>query len=369
MRGRGRHRLHLVTTSLEPPVTVRRLGRQQNRKRFEKPLGRFALASDVSEPGAISLTDASLRVVADWGRQVAEDRVAEHVAYSYASLLKSLIGYLGVLGIHELYDVTPTLVLEWMHSPTAKGEDPANSTRLSRRTVARQFFATAQKLGLYDENPAASVVEHRRINRHVHAFTENEIQQLKRVAEYRLGEAKSPTMLALMLLGATSREVAYIRVGDVDLKRDRVWLHGGADKNRPRWVPIDDTWARETLVHRIDAIARSRPETSRDDLATVLLAYRPKTSDSNAGKRSASIATTMDKLLRLARVYVAGETRLESIREYVALRVYGETGRLESVAVRLGLSSLDTIAHIVGVDWAQEHSIAAPPPPVEGESW
>lgn len=369
MAGRGRHRIHAVTSSLEPPVTVRRVGREQNIKRFEKPTGRFALAPDISEPGALTLEVAFARVTGDWERQADAGLVSHNVAYSYTSLIRSFVGYASARGISDLYDVTPTLILEWMHSPTAKGEPPANSTRLGRRSVARQFFATAQKLGLYDMNPAASVVEHRRIDRHVHPFTTAQLAQLKRVAEYRFGEYKSPTMLALMLLGATTREVAYIRVGDVDLEAKRLWLHGGAEKNRPRWVPIDDNWAGSTLARRLAAIAIDKPDLSARDLSTVLLAYRPKKDGDNPAKRSAAVATTMDKLLRIARVYVAGQTRLESIREALALRVFEETGRLEDVAVRLGLSSLDTIAHIVGHNWAESHGITAPPPRIEGESW
>lgn len=369
MAGRGRHRIHAVTSSLEPPVTVRRVGREQNIKRFEKPIGRFALAPDVPEPGALTLEEAFTRVTSDWDRQADDGLVSHNVAYSYASLIRSFVGYASAHGVIELYDVTPTLVLEWMHSPTAKGEPPANSTRLNRRSTARQFFATAQKLGLHDMNPAASVMEYRRIDRHVHPFTAAQLDQLKRVAEYRFGEYKSPTMLALMLLGATAREVAYVRVGDVDLGQRRLWLHGGAEKNRPRWVPIDDDWAEATLVRRLAAIALEKPHLSARDISTVLLAYRPKKVGDNPAKRSAAIATTMDKLLRVARVYVAGQTRLESIRESLAVRVFSETGRLEDVAVRLGLSSLDTIAHIVGIDWVQIRGIAAPPPDVDGESW
>jgi integrase/recombinase XerC len=339
------------------------------KKKFEKPLGRFRLAADLDQPGELPLRDAFARVKADWERQAADGLVTDDVVYTYCSVMSLFVDYAEGRGLEHLYDVTPTIVLEWMHSATAKGEQPANSTRLQRRSMARTFFGTAQKLGLYDENPAQSVVEHRRTERHVHAFTDAEIAQLKRTATYRIGEVKAPTMLALMLLGATSREVAYIRVGDVDLKHRRVWLHGGADRNRPRWVPIEDDWAANVLRERIAAICKARPEADWDELAKVLLTYRPKKGDDNPAKRAASVATTLDRLLRTARVYVAGETRLESIREWLALRVFQQTGRLEDVAVRLGLSSLDTIAHVVGSEWVDEHTIKEPPPAVDGEDW
>ena len=42
---------------------------------------------------------------------------------------------------------------------------------------------------------------------------------------------------------------------------------------------------------------------------------------------------------------------MASINEYVAARVFAETGRVEAVAARLGLARLDVAAHLVGYDW------------------
>jgi site-specific recombinase XerD len=368
-RGRGRHRIHAVTSSMEPDLTVRRVGREQAIKHFEKPRGRFSLAADLTEAGNLPITDAVERVFADWQRQVSDGLVSQGVAGSYSSLMRSFASYLGRRGITELWDVTPTLVLEWLHTPTEKGTPAADSTRIGRRTVARTFFNTAQKLGLTDLNPAASVHEQQRSERHVHAFSKAEIDRLKRFAQYRIGESKTPTMLALLLLGATSREVAYIRAGDIDVANNRLCLHDGAARNRARWVPMDDAWARSTLLRYVETLQASKPGLDSGEAARHLLAYRPQTANPNGLKRAASVATTMDKFLRMADVYEPGQTRIESIREYLALRVFTETRRLEDVAVRLGLSSLDTIAHIVGSDWVNEYGIAADPPAVEGEGW
>ncbi len=51
-----------------------------------------------------------------------------------------------------------------------------------------------------------------------------------------------------------------------------------------------------------------------------------------------------------------------SVSLSVALDVYAETGRVEAVAARLGLSSLDTAASIVGADttWRGTYELAGP---------
>lgn len=54
-------------------------------------------------------------------------------------------------------------------------------------------------------------------------------------------------------------------------------------------------------------------------------------------------------------------TRAESIREWLAARVFAQTGSLEAVAVRLGMSSLDTAAHLVGYDWVKTLTADQPP--------
>ena len=52
--------------------------------------------------------------------------------------------------------------------------------------------------------------------------------------------------------------------------------------------------------------------------------------------------------------------RPSSIHEYVANRVYAETGSIEAVAVRCGLRSLDAAARLVTTNWRARHETPAP---------
>jgi hypothetical protein len=69
---------------------------------------------------------------------------------------------------------------------------------------------------------------------------------------------------------------------------------------------------------------------------------------------SAATSNTLDGIFKDAGVKQPGRVRIASLNEYVACRVYEETGSLIEVAVRLGMRSLDAVAHIVDPNWFDE---------------
>ncbi len=69
---------------------------------------------------------------------------------------------------------------------------------------------------------------------------------------------------------------------------------------------------------------------------------------------------TVGKIIERAGIKVNGVTRVASVTEYVARRVFLRTGRVEAVAARLGLSKLDDAAHLCGYDWRTETRLPGP---------
>jgi integrase/recombinase XerC len=342
-------------------VTRRRLGDANPNGRLERPQGRFRLAYGLDDPGAIAAPVALELVEADWKRQAAIGNVSEVVLDGYCRDARSLVRTAQARGLRNLGEIDQDLIWTWMRS--AKVDEPeasvSSNTRYRRRSAARAFFMTAQCLGLYDQNPAMSVEESGRSVRYVNAFTDAEIEQVKRVAAYRLGETRHPAALALVLSGATNGEVAYGVVDDVDLIHRRVWCHNGGKRSRDRWIPLDDDWCFQALANRVAALSRV---TDGDvALGQRPLTYTRITAGDAFAKRSAATSMLLLKLLKKARVWRPGETRAESLREWLAAKIFAETGRVEAVAARLGMSSLDAAAHLVGYDWTGEFDIDAPP--------
>lgn len=278
-----------------------------------------------------------------------------------------MAGYSHAMGLTLVNQISPSLVTEWVHTPGLDGQPVGSSRRKTRLAALRAFFRTLYRLGIWDQNPASGIPEAPSRTRHVAPLTVDQVEQLKRVAARRPDSSKVPAALALVLLGASAREAAFVRVGDVDIDEERVWLQGGSGWYRNRWVRIDDEWARDALRTRIAVLSAAAPD--QEQLRLTLLVYKPSGPGVPGDKRSASISGYLTDLMKTARVYQAGTTRVESIREAVAARVFAQTGSLEATAERLGVSSLDGVVHVLGYDWAQAHRLDAPPPGIEGEAW
>jgi site-specific recombinase XerC len=348
-------------------VSRLRLGEPETYKCFARPKGRFRLAADVAPGGAVPISDCVLAVLIDWSNQVAQESVSESTLRQYSREVEAIAGYSHARGLALVNQITPSFVTEWLHTPGVDGQPVGSSRRKIRLAALRGFFRTLYRLGIWDQNPASGIPEAPARSRHVAPLSVDQIEQLKRVAARRPESSKVPAALALVLLGASAREAAFVRVGDVDLEADRVWLQGGSGWYRDRWVPIDDEWVREALKTRIAVLSAEAPDDER--LRRTLVVYKPNGPGVPGDKRSASITGYLTDLMKTARVYQVGRTRVESIREAVAARVFAQTGSVEATAERLGGSSLDGMVHVLGYDWAQAHRVDAPPPGIEGEAW
>jgi site-specific recombinase XerD len=156
----------------------------------------------------------------------------------------------------------------------------------------------------------------------------------------------------MIMSGGTTRELANVTVDDVDLAGGRFWVHGGGYKCRDRWVPFTDEWCRQAIEQRV-AELRATYEGAAGD---VWLVYKPHPTQPTPTRQAEAASSMITRLLQKARLHQPGKTRAESIREWLALKVFEETGSIEQVAVRLGCASLDAAAHLVGYDWVAPSS-------------
>ncbi len=319
----------------------------------------FYLAPDIPMDGALPIDEAVTRAFADWQQQVVEDRVSDMTITSYQDVTRTLAAYAMSAGCALVCDISSDVVWSWVNSPatgTRAAEYPSENIRRLRRATVVALYRTWFRLGITERNLGASLPTLPNLPRVVSAFTADAIQALKDAADYEVedstyevGYARTPACLALALIGAQPGEVGAIRVSDIDQMDKAAFLHGGGTRFRERWVPIDDDWAWQVLIDRIAYLHRRYPGNRQ-----ALLAYLPNDPSSADDFKARSAATSMSltKLIRLAGVSAPdGRTRVAGINEYVAGRVFAETGRVEAVAARLGLARLDVAAHLVGYDW------------------
>jgi integrase/recombinase XerC len=323
------------------------------------------LAEGLSAPGEIGLGEATELVFADWDRQVAGGNVTQIGVGNYRRLLTPFQAWAAAHGIERLGDVTSDHVVLWINSLNHNRETPSDSLQNTRRTAIRALFVTARVLGLIEDSPAALVHTKPDSAREASPLSAAQVAQLKANSRPQMGEVKLPSMLALSLLGASGQEVAFVRGCDVDLDAGAVWLHHGSARSFPRWVPIDDDWAGQALRFKLTALQKTT-----DDWRRRLLCYEPRLPDPTPYNRQSAVSNALTDLMRDARVFQPGRYSANSIRQYTAVRVYNETGRIEAAAYRLGMRSLDRMADLLGLDWRipyQRDDLTVPD--VDGESW
>lgn len=354
---RGRYRLH----PLDIDMTARRAGAALNRSSFLIPLSAFDLAQGLSYPGNIAIADAFDMISGEWQAQLTAGLIAVDAVNLYNLLADQFVTFCGSKGCVELADVTTEHAYIWIHSAKLDGSPAAANTKFARRSAVKALYLTAYHLGLHDVNLAASVHLPSRAERYVAALTDGEIRQLMLVAPYRLGETRAPAILAMAMLGASTLEITNSRLCDFDFTEDQIWLHDGSTRSRNRWIPIDVSWARDSLLaHHRAMVEKFGPSPA----GVTPFAYHGKAT--SPAKRQASVTNSLSKLMKTARVYRQGENRVESIREWAAFRIFDQTGSIQEVALRLGMSSLDRVANLLDHDWFEvaAQGIAPPDPSV-----
>lgn len=289
---------------------------------------------------------------AEWSRQSVEGQISTGTVGTHSAHLNKLVKFATARGADLVCDLSTNLLLDWMNAANAyTGAPVPESTRHARKAVASSFFHTCFRLGVTDQNPAQALPARPSLRRYVHPFAPEQVDLLKTQAAARYNATKGPAALALVLLGCSSGEVGSIRARDIHLSEMLVDAHGGGNRYAQRWLPIDDPWAFDQLAARLRRLAEKYPVDWQDRY----VAYTPTGGKPDDPRRRASATSmTVGKIIERAGLKVNGVTRVASITEYVARRVFLETGRVEQVAARLGLSKLDDAAHICGYDWQTE---------------
>jgi integrase len=324
----------------------------------ERPDSPFVLRAGMPMPGAMPVAEAADLVKAEWLRQAEAGQIADATVTTHTAHLNRLVRFAQAQGAPMVCDLSTNLLLLWTNAANAyTGEPVPETTRCARRAVASSFFHTCFRLGISDVNPAQALPARKSRDRYVHPFTPEQIDQLKDQAAAAHKETKGPAVLALVLIGCSSGEVGAIRAKDIYLSEMLVNAHGGGDRFAQRWLPIDDPWAFGQLAARLRALADKYPDGWQDRF----IAYDPQPGkDDDARRRAAATSMTVGKIIERAGLKVNGVTRVASITEFVARRVFLQTGRVEAVAARLGLSKLDDAAHLCGYEWRTEMRQAGP---------
>lgn len=243
-------------------------------------------------------------------------------------------------------DTTSADVARWVEAPLGgrrrNGQQAAATTRRLRRSSARLYFRVLRNLGMFASDPTIDIPAHPGVAGTTLPLTDTELLQLRYACTTLDEAARLPSCLAIAEATGTTGEMARSVMGDIDLRRSRIWLRGDS-RRRERWVPLS-SWGVRKLSARIDYLR------SRGANASTLVVYSGSYDSSSSESPGASTAEAMGELLK--RAGLAGEPGIKpaSIGLSFALRVWNERKDIRYVASALGYQSLDKAATAIGVD-------------------
>ncbi len=288
---------------------------------------------DGTRAGAgVAPTDAVSAVAA---ALVADAGLAEQSFDKIVDLLERFAAFATTgRGVTELGEVSSDLVAEFVAARTASGEEPSVSAMHLRRAAVRLLFRVARQLGLADCDPTLDMALPPRHPADFRPLTNEDVQQCRAAALHQLSATRLPAAWALAEATVRTSELAHITVEDADLERGRVWVHGGGN-TFSRWGYLSE-WGRAQVARRLRALGVE---------AGARLVYEGKGS---AKSRQASSCIAISVTLARAGLGDDLAVRPASVAAYAGRTILQDTGRIDIVAARLGMTSLDRAARFVG---------------------
>ncbi|WP_405728347.1 hypothetical protein OG607_26395 [Streptomyces sp. NBC_01537] len=256
--------------------------------------------------------------------------------------------FLGFAAAHDviyLDQVTSGLIRRF---ETAPGRDrhgrrsvtPAPGSERQRRGALRTLFADCRSMGLTTAHPLLDAPAiPRSPRRPAQQITDAEVAKLRFHAGYGAPRSRYAALLALLLAGQASAEIACATTADLDTPGARIST-AGSTHTLARSCPLDD-WSLQALAQRAARLADIGPGP-----------HPLVTTASSAYRAQASVGAGFSVIARRAGLSTAKrQVRLRDVTAYRGQQVFAQTGRLSEVARVLGLTSLDAAAATIGYDW------------------
>lgn len=239
-------------------------------------------------------------------------------------------------GVTSVCDVTTAHVQQFVQA-SGSGSRPAVATMHSRRSMIRMFFRICRRLDLVDGDPTLDIALPPRSSSRARPLADDEVELCRASSLHNLVEARLGAAWALAEATARTSEIPRVRIADVDLVNGRVWIHGSI-RTEARWGDLT-TWGAVQVRRHLETLGNAPP-----DLALV---YRG--SGSAAARQSASCVAIREVLIR-AGLGREPDLRPVSVAAWAGAKVMRETGRIEEVARRLGVRSLDRAGALIAWD-------------------
>lgn len=226
---------------------------------------------------------------------------------------------------------------------------PTAATCRLRVTVIRRAVQTWRESGLLTTDLDLAYTGVRRSPADPHPVTPAEVATIRRSSFHRPDRGVASACVASLLAGASQTEAAHIVEADYDSALGTLRLVGRASR-QPRTVTIGPEGAK-ALDRRVELLrATSRRSGESAKARGQVLTLRRPLGDYAPDAVAPAIGNTISRSLRSAGVDRAHITA-SSLRDYAANRMFSLTGRVEDVALLLGMASLDRARRLIDLEW------------------
>lgn len=238
------------------------------------------------------------------------------------------------VGVTTVSGVAPSGVIpRFLAAQLPGGASPSGRTVALRKSALQFLFRLLRDIGLLDHDPLMDVTLPPRGTTNVRPLTTAEVERCRAAAPATLLATREPAAWALLETGASTGEIGNVRHCHLDLDQGVVRVVG--DPGVPRLVPLSP-WGVTHLRRMVGA--------SED---WVLVGARASVHDARR-TRATELARNV---MRRAGVTGPG-VGARSLTAWAGQQVLEETGDIRAVARRLGFSSLDVTADLIGDRWA-----------------
>ena len=239
-------------------------------------------------------------------------------------------------GVMDLRAVNPSLVGEFIGAANTRGAAPSASTQHLRRCAVRMLFRVARQLGLVETDPTMDLALPARRPPEARPLTDAEVDRCRAASMYWFDGTRLPAAWALTEAGVRTGELANVTVGALDLERGGVWAPG-CRSAIPRHATLTG-WGVTQLRRRVSRLPGDPT--------------RPVVYQGNGSDKSKQAASCIAISVTLTRAGLGDDpaVRPVSVTAWAGRQILAETGRIEDVAARLGMASLDRAARLVGLD-------------------
>jgi integrase/recombinase XerC len=237
----------------------------------------------------------------------------------------------------SLGQLTADGVRRFVEADSASG--PASlSTMHLRRSVLRLLFRVGRTLGLVEGDPTLDLELPPKTPLRTRPLDDEEVALCRSAALHTLSSTRLAAAWALAEATCRTAELPRLTIADLDLEAGHVRIHGGT-RTASR-SGLLSPWGITQLERHLQTLPSSGPAQQ--------LVYRGKGS---AESKQASACIVVTDVLTRAGLAREPDVRPLSVAAWAGRKILDETGRIEEVALRLGVRSLDRTAQLIGFDW------------------